>query len=42
MLELDPYAKVLKILREGPFLKVLVECLQNSDVEKIANLLKVI
>lgn len=42
MLELNPFAKVLKILREGSFLKVLISCMQNSEMDKMSNLLKVI
>ena len=42
MLELDPNAKVLSLLRERQFLDVLVDCINKCDVDKLANILRVI
>ena len=42
MLELDPNAKVLSILRERNFLEVLIESITSCDVDKLANIMRVI
>lgn len=42
MLELDPNAKVLSILRERPFLEVLKNSIETCDVTKLANIMRVI
>jgi phosphotransacetylase len=42
MLELDPNAKVLKMLRERKFLDVYKEGMVHCDTDKLANMLKVI
>ena len=42
MLELDPNAKVLSILRKRKFLEVLIESIEQCEVAKLANIIRVI
>jgi hypothetical protein len=42
LLELDPNAKVLNILREHKFLSVLKDCIETCDVSHLENILRLI